>query len=143
MFINRALLSFVLLALPSLLLIEHSFAQSSSKSSVSAATSLARAALPRGSVRDFGPAPAVPDGPLSAEVQAAVETVFIEGVEIGWGVEQDQALEVIRESKDPRLAWAIADLLRFSSGGALGNDLSTTIKQLLNYKSGEVSVWND
>ena len=143
LFINRALLSFALLALPLLLLIEHSFAQSSSKSSVSAATSLARAALPRGSVRNFGPAPAVPDGPLSAEVQAAAEKVFIDGITSGWGAEQDKALDIIKKSKDPRWAWAVTDLLRFSSGGALGNELSDTIKQLLNFNSGELSVWND
>ena len=110
---------------------------------MSATTSLARAALPRGSVRDFGPAPAIPSGPLNAEVQAAVETVFIEGIEAGWGIEQDRALDVIKESKDPRLAWSVADLLRFAPGGPLGNDLSITIKQLLNFDRGEVSVWND
>ena len=143
MFIKRAFLSFALLTLPSLLLIEQSVAQSSSKSGVSATTSLARAALPRGSVRDFGPAPAIPSGPLNTEVQAAVETVFIEGIEAGWGIEQDRALDVIKESKDPRLAWSVADLLRFAPGGPLGNDLSITIKQLLNFDRGEVSVWND
>ena len=143
MFIKRALLSFTLFALHSLLLIEYSFAQSSANSNVSAATSLARAALPRGSVRDFGSAPAVPDGPLSTEVQAAIELVFIEGVTDGWGAEQDKALEIINESKDPRLAWIVADLLRFAGGGALGNELDTTIKQLLNFESGKFSIWND
>ena len=143
MFIKRVFLSFALLALPSLLLVEHSFAQSSSKSGVSATTSLARAALPRGSVRDFGPAPAVPSGSLSAEVKAAAEVVFIGAISNGWGVEQDRALEVITESKDPRLAWALTDLLRFASGGALGRDLENSIKQLLNYDTSKFNIWND
>jgi len=57
-FIKRALFSLALLTLPSLYLVENSFAQSSaSKSGVSTVTALARAALPRGSVRSFGPAP--------------------------------------------------------------------------------------
>ena len=143
MFIKRAFLSFALFALHSLLWVEHSFAQSPSKSSVSAATSLARAALPRGSVRDFGPAPAVPDGPLSTEVQTAVEKVFIDGITIGWGAEQDKALETINESKDPRLAWIVADLLRFAPGRELSKELDMMLKQLLNFNSGDVSIWND
>ena len=143
MFIKHALLSCALFALHSLLLIEYSFAQSSANNNVSTATSLARAALPRGSVRDFGPAPAVPDGPLSTEVQDAIEKVFIDGLTDGWGAEQDKALELITESKDPRLAWIVTDLLRFAGGGALGNELDTTIKQLLNFESGKFSIWND
>ena len=143
LFIKRALISFALLALQSLLLVEYSFAQSSVNSGVSAATSLARAALPRGSERDFGSAPAVPNGPLSTALQAAVEKVFIDGFTDGWGTEQDEAIELIRESNDPRLAWIVTDLLRFSGGGALGNELETTIKQLLNFDSGNVSVWHD
>lgn len=144
MFIKRALLSFSLLALHSLLWAEHSFAQSSGNSGISAATSLARAALPRGSVREFGPSPAVPSGALSAETLAAVETVFIDGVTNGWGVEQDKALVVIRKSKDPRLAWIVADLMRFAPGRSLSNELGIAITQLLNFNnSGEISIWNE
>jgi len=126
-----------------LLWLDYSFAQSSSSGGVSTATALARAALPEGSARDFGPAPAVPDGALSPKVQDAVDKIFIEGIEFGWGDEQDQALEVINEAKDPRLGWIVADLLRFSQGRKANKDLGTTLKQLLNFKSGNVSVWND
>ena len=143
MFIKRSFLAFALVALHSLLWLEHSFAQSSSSGGVSTATALARAALPEGSVRDFGPAPAVPDGALSTKVQEAVEKIFIEGIAVGWGDEQDQALEVINEAKDPRLAWIVADLLRFSQGRKANRELGMTLKQLLNFKSGNVSVWND
>ena len=142
MFIKRALLSFCLLAVHSLLWVEHSFAQSSN-SGVSAATSLARAALPRGSARDFGPAPAVPGGSLNAKLQDSVEKVFIEGLASGWGAEQDQALIMIRESKDPRLAWIVTDLLRFAPGRTIGKELSMTITQLLNFDASEINVWNE
>ena len=142
MFIKRTFLSFALLTLHSLFWVDHSIAQPSSKG-VSTATALARAALPRGSARDFGPAPAVPKGELSKEVQAAVEKLFIEGVATGWGVEQDQALEVIQNSKDPRLAWIVTDLLRFSQGFIVNQELSSTLMQLLNFNSGNVSIWND
>ena len=141
MFIKRTFLSFALLA-HALLWAEYSIAQPSSKG-VSTATALARAALPRGSARDFGPAPAVPKGALSQEVQAVVEKIFIEGVDTGWGAEQDQALEVIQNSKDPRLAWIVTDLLRFSQGPIANQQLRATLMQLLNFSSGNVSVWND
>ena len=143
MFIKRALLSFALVTLHSLVWVEYSFAQSSSKSGLSAATSLARAALPRGSARDFGPSPDVPTGPLSAEVQAAADTVFIDGLAIGWSAEQDEALEVISNSKDPRLAWIVADLLRFAPGIGLSQHLETILKKLLNFNESKVNGWND
>ena len=148
MFIKRELLSFCLLALHSLLWVEYSFAQSSNTPSsknngISAATSLARAALPRGSVRDFGPAPIVPGGQLSANVQASVEKIFVEGLANGWSAEQDEALVVIRESKDARLAWIVTDLLRFVSGRTLGEELGMTITQLLNFDADGINVWNE
>ena len=144
LFIKHALVSFFILVLHSLALAQTSFAQSSTQSEVSAVTSLARAALPRGSAREFGPAPTVPEGPLSAEVQVAVEKIFIEGVETGWGAEQDEALDVVKESNDPRLAWIVADIMRFAPGRTLSQELNTTITKLLNFdNSGEVSQWND
>jgi len=143
LFIKRALLSFALLTLPSLFLVEHSFAQSHAKSGVSTVTALARAALPRGSVRDFGPAPAVPTGALSPKVQAAVDKVFIDGVSDGWTTQQNQAIEVINNSKDPRLAWIATDLLRFVQGGSVSRQLHKTLQQLLNLKGNNVDIWNN
>lgn len=143
MFVKRAFLSITLLCLHLLLWGQYSFAQSSSKSGVSAATALARDALPRGTVRDFGAAPAVPKGELSSDIQAALDKVFIEGLTAGWTDEQDQALKVINESKDPRLAWIVTDLLRFSQGGFVTIELEKTLKKLLNFKPNNFSVWHE
>ena len=145
MFIKHAFLSFALLALHSLLLAEHSLAQSPSPSGVSTATALARAALPRGSAVDFGPAPAVPEGALSTELQAAVESIFIDGIEVGWGEEQDKALEVIDNSKDPRLGWIVTDLLRFAQSREASIVLGQTLRKLLDFEpgTGDVSGWNE
>ncbi len=142
MFIKRAFISFSIVALHSLLWAEYSFAQSSG---VSAATSLARAALPRGSVLDFGSAPEVPQGPFSEKLKAAVEKIFIEGISSGgWGIEQNQALVEIRKSKDPRLAWILADLMRFAPDRELNRELGSTMMQLLNIdNSNEINIWND
>ena len=143
MFVKRALISITLLCLHSLLWAQYSVAQSPSDSGVSAATALARDALPRGSVRDFGAAPALPKGALNSELKAALDTVFIDGLSAGWGDEQEQAIKVINESNDPRLAWIVTDLLRFSQGGAVTRELENTLENLLNFKSNKVSVWND
>jgi len=141
---KRTFIFISLLALSFVLLTQYYSAQSSPKTGVSTATALARDALPRGSVRDFGAAPEVPDGSLSTEIQAALDTVFIEGIETGWGDEQTKAMGLIRNSKDPRLAWIVTDLMRVSQGFIVRQELKTTLEQLLNYSnSGSVSVWND
>ena len=142
LFIKRTFISFVLLTLPSLFMLEVSFAQSHAKSGVSTVTALARAALPRGSARNFGPAPAVPNGALNPKVQAAVDKVFIEGVTNGWTNEQTEALEIINNSKDPRLAWIATDLLRFVQGGAVSRELNNTLKRLINLDA-SVDSWNE
>ena len=133
----------VALNIYTLLWVQQVEAQPESKTDVSAATALARAALPRGNAREFGAAPEVPDGPLSDEVKAAVDKAFIDGITIGWGLEQDQALDVIAESGDPRLAWIVADLLRFSPGGAINQQLNEALELLLDTKFSNFSSWHD
>ena len=143
-FTKRAFLSFFVVAFSSVFWVQGAFAQSSSKSGVSAATALARDALPRGSVRDFGPAPAVPEGALSAKIQAALDTVFFDGVAVGWGKKQDEAIALIRESKDPRLAWIVTDLLRFAHDPFIRQEMGNTLATLLNFgDSANIDIWND
>ncbi|MEM1130709.1 MAG: DUF3179 domain-containing (seleno)protein [Pseudomonadota bacterium] len=73
------------------------------------------ATLPAYVIEEFGQPPAVPEGPLSAELQAALDTVFVDSfARSTWGPDQNAALEVIAASGDPRLAWPISDLMRFS-----------------------------
>ncbi|MEO0367544.1 MAG: DUF3179 domain-containing (seleno)protein [Pseudomonadota bacterium] len=119
-------------------------AQSSTNSGLSTATALARDSVPKGTVRDFGPAPEVPQNGLSTELKKALNTIFIDGVDSGWGDKQELALEYVREFNDPRLAWIVADLLRFSQGFVARQELAATLEQLLNFQSvGQVSTWND
>ena len=71
-------------------------------------------------IKQFGKPPAIPKGPLSQPVKDAVETAFIQSMERGnWGNEQTLALNDVVASKDPRLVWIIADLLRFASSSQL------------------------
>jgi len=77
-------------------------------------------------IEQFGEPPVVPKGPLSEELQSAVKIAFVDSmVQSNWGSEQMLALDVISESNDPRLAWIVADLMRFITSrnfnGVLGD----------------------
>jgi hypothetical protein len=87
--------------------------------------------IPRGAKRDFGNAPKIPDGDLSPELQAAVEMAFGDLANTGWGARQTEALTVIAESGDPRLAWMISDLSRIVPDRALATLLTEAASQLL------------
>ncbi len=71
----------------------------------------ASAGAPAGS---FGPAPAMDDGPLDPEVARAVDSLMSEAAQ---GTIDRDALGVVADSGDPRLAWFVSDLLRFTQGG--------------------------
>ena len=80
----------------------------------------------------FGTPPSVPDGPLSDDLKAAVNVAFVESmVQNTWGPDQSAALIEIAESKDPRLAWIISDLMRFTSGRRLDALLAGAASELL------------
>lgn len=65
-------------------------------------------------IATFPPAPTFLSGPLSADAAAAVDRL-LEGIHTGdWDVEQVSELAA---AGDPRVAWLIADLLRFYQGG--------------------------
>ncbi|SEB09443.1 DUF3179 domain-containing (seleno)protein [Rubrimonas cliftonensis] len=83
-------------------------------------------------IEQFGRPPAIPDGPLSEAVRAAVATAFVESVtERRWDGDQIEALDMVSGSGDPRLAWIIADLMRFISSPALSETLSDAAAKLL------------
>ena len=87
--------------------------------------------IPRGNSRDFGKAPKVPTGELSAELEAAVQTAFGDLGTTGWGPPQTEALATIAESGDPRLAWIVSDLTRIVPDRGLSALLSETAGQLM------------
>ena len=62
------------------------------------------APLPDYVITEFGKPPAVPQGPLSKELQSAVKVVFIDSMtQSAWGRDQTIALVEIAQSKDPRI----------------------------------------
>ena len=68
--------------------------------------------IPRGEVIDFGTPPDVPEGPLSDELAAAVDALYGERVNGLLGPSQLDAMRMIGESGDVRLAWLISDHIR-------------------------------
>ena len=88
--------------------------------------------LPRGEKRTFAKAPRVAGGPFSSEVAEAVETALGSGLrESTWGSAQSEALEVIKESGDVRLAWLLGDLMRLAGNRGLSIRLSEVASELM------------
>ena len=93
---------------------------------------LSAQSLPDYVIEEFGEPPAVPEGPLSPDLIGALNTVFVEVFEIRrWGDEQAAALEVIAASEDPRVAWVITDMLRFSFQSSFDRNLALAAAQIL------------
>ncbi|MEM8571409.1 MAG: DUF3179 domain-containing (seleno)protein [Pseudomonadota bacterium] len=102
----------------------------------------AQSVTPSYALEQFGEPPAVPAGALSTEVQEAVETALIRTAEQGqWEPEQSEALETVARSGDPRLAWIIADLMRFASSSRLNGSLSEAAAELLEIETPEENAW--
>ena len=88
--------------------------------------------LPDYVIEKFGTPPPIPEGPLSEDLQAAVQVAFVDAVtQSGWGGDQTVALETIVASKDPRLAWLISDLMRFAGRAELNVLLASAASDLL------------
>ncbi|MDJ1017939.1 MAG: DUF3179 domain-containing (seleno)protein [Paracoccaceae bacterium] len=99
-------------------------------------------ALPDYAVAQFGEPPAVPEGPLSDELRAAVRTAFVDSVaQSTWGEPQTAALELVAQSNDPRLAWIVSDLMRFVTGQGLNNLLSNAASELLRLEPVTQNHW--
>ncbi|MEP3524592.1 MAG: DUF3179 domain-containing (seleno)protein [Hyphomicrobiales bacterium] len=98
--------------------------------------------LPDYVIKEYGKPPAIPTGPQSAELKAAMQTTFIDGItQSGWGEDQELALEIISKSSDPRIAWVISDLMRFVSGPALNTELAKVASKLLGKKLDDTNQW--
>ena len=86
------------------------------------------ATIESGEEMDFGPAPDVPDGPWSDETMEKlgqiIESLVVEAAPIS-------QINDIGDEGDPRLAWAIADLLRFIQGGEVNEALAGAAQRLL------------
>lgn len=100
--------------------------------------------LPDYVTEQFGQPPAVPQGPLSEELKAAVQVAFVDSMlDSTWGRDQTLALEKISGSEDPRIAWIISDLMRFTSNRQLNAALTEAASELLGTKLQSSNAWGD
>lgn len=100
--------------------------------------------LPDHVVEQFGPAPTVPEGPLSPAMQFAARVAFIDSTSLAvWDKNQQAALAAIEKSGDPRLVWIIGDMLRFAGGQQQWLALTQTASALLGKTFEDESAWND
>ena len=103
------------------------------------------ASFPDYVVEEFGlPPGAIPDGPLSAELSRAVETVFVDSLrDSAWGPDQRIALDEIKASGDPRLAWVVTDMMRFTWRAAFDDALADTASTLLGIELDTPQRWHE
>ncbi|MEM6679096.1 MAG: DUF3179 domain-containing (seleno)protein [Pseudomonadota bacterium] len=102
------------------------------------------AALPDHVIEEFGTPPAIPSGPISDELHAAIRTVFIDSLRQSlWGQDQVDALETIAESGDPRLAWIISDMMRFTWRQSFDDALAEAASRLMRIELQTPRRWNE
>ncbi len=112
-----------------------------SASSVFAADSADKLKLSTHVLEQFGAPPPVPEAGLGEDLQKAVEEVFSNSFSsTSWGSEQAASLAAISASEDPRLAWLIADLMRFASPD-LSSLLADTAGHLLDIEYTSGNFW--
>ncbi|WP_341367112.1 DUF3179 domain-containing (seleno)protein [Yoonia sp. BS5-3] len=102
------------------------------------------APLPEYVIAEFGTPPAVPEGPLPRHLQDAVRVVFIDSLaQSAWGHDQQIALSEITESGDPRLAWVIADMMRFTWRAEFDTALANAGAALLQIEYQSIARWGE
>jgi len=100
--------------------------------------------LPQYIIDIFGNPPQTPTGPLGDEIVNALDTAFGENLKtLTWGGEQTNAIKIITESDDPRLAWLISDMMRISSSRPLTQLLAASSSELLNLEYGKGDYWRE
>ncbi|CUH69989.1 hypothetical protein TL5118_03961 [Thalassovita autumnalis] len=103
---------------------------------------MAQSQLPDHVVSQFGAPPPVPAGELPPDLAQAVQVAFVDSItQSGWGPDQTIALETIKASGDPRLAWIISDLLRFVTNRDLSLTLADTAAALLQVDAPRSNPW--
>ena len=58
-----------------------------------------------------------------------------------WATDQIVALETVAASGDPRLAWIIAELMRFAGGSSINGQLSGAAATLLGIENPVINQW--
>lgn len=102
------------------------------------------APLPDHVTEQFGQPPAIPSGALAQDLQDAVRVVFVDSLaQSVWGPDQVIALDTIAASGDPRLAWVISDMMRFTWRAAFDDALAEAGAALLGIEFDTPYRWGE
>lgn len=103
------------------------------------------ATVPDYVLEEFGAPPAnIPTGEISEDLARAIHTVFVESLETSaWGRDQNAALHEIKESSDPRLAWVITDMMRFTWRRDFDDALADAASTLLGLELQTPERWHE
>ncbi len=72
-------------------------------------------ALPDYVIEQFGTPPATPTGALPDDLQAAMDKVVqFSTAQSGWNSEDTTVFDAIAAARDPRVVWALSDIMRFT-----------------------------
>lgn len=100
--------------------------------------------LPDYVIEQFGTPPAIPDGPLAQDLRDAVRVVFVDSLaQSEWSSAQTTALAEISQSKDPRLAWVISDMMRFTWRAEFDDALAKAASDLLEIQLQTHQRWGE
>ena len=89
-------------------------------------------ALPDYVIAQYGTPPAVPDGPLAPTLQDAVQSVLAANLDqSNWDPADTNAFDQLAKSNDPRVAWLITDMMRFTWQPDFDRALSDTARAML------------
>jgi hypothetical protein len=97
-----------------------------------AEAALAEERVPAHVVAQFGSPPTVPEGALPQRVQAALgEVVTHATAQSSWSPADRAAMDVVAASNDPRVAWLLTDMLRFTWRPEFGAALTQAATQIM------------
>ena len=89
--------------------------------------------LPGYVIAEYGVPPAIPIGPLPDQSSNALEQLLDHALnQSAWDERDQSAFQIIANSKDPRLIWALTDMQRFSWRLEFHDSLTRAVETLLN-----------
>ena len=91
--------------------------------------------LPDYVIAQFGTPPAIPSGVLPQDLHRALDRVVTDATaQSGWNPEDRRAFDTIMASGDPRVVWALSDMMRFTWRPAFEAALKQAATSILGIK---------
>ena len=101
-------------------------------------------AVPDYVVAQYGAPPVVPEGPISAAMVQAMDTLMIDAQNQSvWQPTERETFEAIAASGDPRLAWILSDMMRFSWKPEFADALSDAATRVLGIELQTNRRWSE